>query len=364
MRAALVNALVVVALLSGGVKECACLSKPMISGVGSTSPIDHSKVHNRFEPLESRERTTRRVFMNRSLFVGLQLLLSAATRPSAAQAASLPFFPARFDTVDHVPKEYFDNHRFIYAFCERIVDGDTIRVRHIPGYNSVVGALTGAAKDVQPLTSRGIADQTLIVRLYGVDAPEVAKPSNGNVGQPFAQDAKDCTSSLVYHQVVKVTFLKKDQYRRAVCLVETLPRNRFLSFLPGFGPRDVSVELAAAGLVELYTGGGAEYNVRRFPVVNFSRARFCIAGSMLSDVSLRTIVVQGKREDLVKWIDRARRSRRGIWSLKDDERVSAADFKRDVAANADGRGGPANTRPPKKRKTETTAPLVSPSAVQ
>jgi dTDP-4-dehydrorhamnose reductase len=81
-------------------------------------------------------------------------------------------------------------------------------------------------------------------------------------------------------------------------------------------------------------------------------------------MSLRTILVQGKREDLVKWIDRARRSRRGIWSLKNDERISAADFKREVAANAEGRGGPANPRPTKKRKTDTTAPMMSPSAVQ
>jgi endonuclease YncB( thermonuclease family) len=209
---------------------------------------------------------TRRDFVNVALSVGLHFL-GAAACPSAVQATALPFMPTRFETVDQVPKEYFDKHRFIYAFCERVVDGDTIRVRHIPGYNSVVGAFTGAA-DVQPLTSRGITDQTLIVRLYGVDAPEAAKPSNGNVGQPYAQDAKDCTSNLVYHQMVKVTFLKKDQYRRAVCQVETLPRYRFLSFLPGFGPRDVSVELAAAGLAELYTGGGAEYNVSRLSPQN------------------------------------------------------------------------------------------------
>jgi hypothetical protein len=65
--------------------------------------------------------------------------------------------------------------------------------------------------------------------------------------------------------------------------------------------------------------------------------------------------MQGKREDLVKWIERARRSGRGIWSLKDDERISAAEFKRGAGGNADARGGSANPRSSQKRKARTLA---------
>jgi endonuclease YncB( thermonuclease family) len=200
---------------------------------------------------------SRKALIDASVTAGLNLLLAGAV---TSPAHAIPFFNARFDTADDVPKDYFDRHRSIYAFCERVIDGDTIRVRHIPGY-SVFGAFQ--ASELEPLSSRGIADKTLILRLYGVDTPEVAKPSNGNTGQPFSQQAKEYTADLVYQRVVKVTFLKKDQYRRAVSQVETLPKFRFLSFLPGFGSRDVSIELAAAGLAELYTGGGAEYNVSR-----------------------------------------------------------------------------------------------------
>lgn len=66
-----------------------------------------------------------------------------------------------FQTVGMIPKEYFEEHRSIYCFTERVVDGDTIRVRHIPTY-----AFTRQAPE--PLLSkRGISDETLLIRLYG-----------------------------------------------------------------------------------------------------------------------------------------------------------------------------------------------------
>ena len=148
----------------------------------------------------------------------------------------------------------------IYAFCERVIDGDTIRVRHIPTYG-LRRWIPGTAKAPQPLQQRGIADDTLIVRIYGVDCPEVAK--RGSPGQAFAQEAKDFTTNLLFHKMVKITFLRKDQYRRAIAVVQTVG-NPLLGWIPigNLRSRDISMELATAGLAELYTGGGAEYNVR------------------------------------------------------------------------------------------------------
>jgi endonuclease YncB( thermonuclease family) len=138
---------------------------------------------------------------------------------------------------------------------ERVVDGDTIRARHLPGYS------WRRWKHPSPLATRGIADQTLSVRLYGIDCPELAK--FGKPSQPYGPEAKEHTSRLVLHRVVKVTLLRKDQYRRAVARVETVP-SRLFSWVPleVFRPKDLSVSLAAAGLAELYAGGGAEYCVR------------------------------------------------------------------------------------------------------
>jgi endonuclease YncB( thermonuclease family) len=158
----------------------------------------------------------------------------------------LPKF--QFDTVNDVPKSYFTDQRTIYAYVERIIDGDTIRVRHVPFYS-----WTG--RSPQPLTTRGIADQTLSIRIYGVDCPEIAK--NGKAGQPFAEEAKQFASNLMLNRMVKITFLRRDQYGRAVSAVETVSPWWAL----GFGVKDLSLELASAGLGELYVGGGAEYYV-------------------------------------------------------------------------------------------------------
>jgi endonuclease YncB( thermonuclease family) len=162
----------------------------------------------------------------------------------------------QLETVGMVPKSYFDDNIAIYAFVERILDGDTLRVRHVPGFS-----LT--QQTPEPLTKRGIADDTLVIRLYGIDCPEIAKNAKQTT-QPFGLEAKQFASNLVYHQMVKITFIRKDRYGRAIAMVETLPATGsfLLSGLPGLGPKDLTVELARAGLAELYTGGGSEYYVR------------------------------------------------------------------------------------------------------
>jgi endonuclease YncB( thermonuclease family) len=225
---------------------------------------------------------------------------------------------SQFHTVDDIPKEHFDKNKSLYAFVERVVDGDTVRVRHLPGYN------WRRWKHPSPLATRGIADQTLSVRLYGIDCPELAK--FGKPSQPYGREAKEHTSRLVLHRVVKVTLLRKDQYRRAVARVETVP-SRLFSWVPleVFRPKDLSVSLAAAGLAELYTGGGAEYCVRTASqwtrITSSLYARFQVTHCLFS------LPQQNNRAALERRIDRAKRKGRGMWALG-DQRVSAADYKR------------------------------------
>ena len=158
---------------------------------------------------------------------------------------------SQFSTVDDVPDSYFHKHRYVYGYVERVIDGDTIRVRHRPGYGV-------RRQKSQPLEQRGISKDTLSIRIYGVDCPEIAKKKS-EVTQPYGEEAKEFTSNLLLHKMVKITFLSKDQYRRAVAAVETVPP-RFCGWVP-FLKRDLTVELARRGLAELYTGGGAQYNV-------------------------------------------------------------------------------------------------------
>jgi len=157
-----------------------------------------------------------------------------------------------------IPKSAFQNHDVLYGFVERVIDGDTIRVRHLPLYSA-----RWWGRRPEPLAQRGISQDTLLIRLYGVDCPELKKGRN-QPGQPFAEEAKEFTSQTTLHTVVKITLLRKDQYARAVAAVECLPRGGVcLKWVPGMGCRDLSVLLAKEGLAELYTSGGAEYWVRR-----------------------------------------------------------------------------------------------------
>lgn len=162
---------------------------------------------------------------------------------------SNPF--VRYDTVSMLPEEYFTEHRSLFGFTERVLDGDTIRVRHVPGYG-----IYATAQAPEPLKKRGIANDTLIVRLYAIDCPEIAKTKN-QVTQPFGEDAKLFTSNLLYHKMVKITFLRRDRYGRAIAVVETVPN----ALLVDNNGLDISMELAKRGLAEMYTGGGAQYNV-------------------------------------------------------------------------------------------------------
>lgn len=208
------------------------------------------------------------------------------TTPLDSNLAPLDIIPTentQFDTVNDVPADYFTNQQAIYGFCERVIDGDTIRVRHIPNYRGGTP---------QPLQQRGIANVTMSIRIYAVDCPETGK-NKRQVSMPFGDEAKQFTSDMVFHKVVKITLLRRDQYGRAVAVVETVPTGLF-----GSSAQDVSMALAQAGLAELYTGGGAVY--------------------------------YNRREELQAAIALAQRKKRGIWSL--ENRQSADDFKRQQKA--------------------------------
>lgn len=147
----------------------------------------------------------------------------------------------QFETAGMIPRRYFEENRSIYGFVERVTDGDTFRITHVPEY-----LLNG--KIPQPIQKRGISDITIAIRLYGIDAPEIAKNKN-QTSQPFGEDSKMFTYNTVFHKMVKVTLLQKDKYGRVIGAVETINDNN----------KDLSIELAKRGLAELYTGGGAQY---------------------------------------------------------------------------------------------------------
>jgi len=205
---------------------------------------------------------------------------------------SMIFSQKQFNTAGDIPSHFVENRKSIYGKVIRVIDGDTVRIRHAP-----TGPLFSSLlppRDAPPYQGK-LSEHTISVRLYGVDAPETAK--FGNPGMPHAEDAKRAVSELVLGKIVRVKILRVDQYGRIVGRVQ-VRRGTFLSALNYTLPlRDVSVFLGERGLVTLYTGGGAEYDNRE--------------GKLRSAISS------------------AQRWRRGIWTEGKNTRImTPAEYKR------------------------------------
>jgi len=166
----------------------------------------------------------------------------------------------------------------------KVIDGDTIRIRHTPLYPF--------SKDKRGCVGKKLSECTISVRFYGVDAPETAK--FGNPGQPYSKEATEYTSNNAIDKVVSVKLLRKDQYSRAIGRVTA--RNKYLPFLK----TDLSRGLVERGYATVYTGGGAEYD--------------------------------GKRDELESKMKKAQERRKGVWINGVDDYVDPAAYKREMKA--------------------------------
>lgn len=181
-----------------------------------------------------------------------------------------------------IPKPYFEKNKVIYGKIIRVIDGDTVRVRH---------CATRFSEGSLGTKKKRIHDSTMSIRIYGVDAPELQKRKSDPSSQPFAKEAKELTSNLCLGKKVSLKLLRLDQYGRAVAKVQT---RRSLKAFPPFSKKDLSIELARRGFATLYTGRGAEYD--------------------------------GNKELLESKQKKAKRKGRGVWS--DANYVLPAEFKR------------------------------------
>ena len=181
-----------------------------------------------------------------------------------------------FMTANDIPKQYYKDKKMLYGQVVKVVDGDTLRMRHLPTSMSS-GELPKAGK---------LKDQTIMVRVAAVDSPETAK--FGQDGQPFGDEAKEFTTRAVLNKRVKVKALAKDRYDRLLGVV-TYDAGSF------GGEKDLSEELLRQGLAVVYTQGGAQYD--------------------------------GRREEFVNLEAEARKNKRGLWSQKNGGE-SPADYKK------------------------------------
>lgn len=161
------------------------------------------------------------------------------------------------------------SQRSLYGKVTRVGDGDNFRFYHTPG-----GVMLGWGwlRSV-PTTRSELKDETLMIRLCGVDAPERAHW--GKPAQPFSEEALNWLQSYVMDKNVRITPYLIDQYKRIVARAQVWKWN---------GKRDVSAEMIRNGIGVVYEAKtGAEF---------------------------------GQNEDWYRSLEKsAKKSQRGVWGL-------------------------------------------------
>mmetsp|Transcript_20896 Transcript_20896/g.25621 ORF Transcript_20896/g.25621 Transcript_20896/m.25621 type:complete len:247 (-) Transcript_20896:495-1235(-) len=185
----------------------------------------------------------------------------------------------RYDTASDIPKASFKNEKPIYGRVVKVIDGDTLRMRHLPFF---------------PIQRSGdysglLSENTISVRVYGVDTPELGK--FGKESMFKAEEARDYTKNKIDGKIVKVKLLKKDQYGRVIGRVTVKP-------IPILPKQDLSIGLAKNGYATLYTGGGAQYDGRK---------------SLLEDA-----------------IKKSQTKRKGMWANGVEGVIDPADYKKSL----------------------------------
>ncbi|TXT13805.1 hypothetical protein VHUM_01172 [Vanrija humicola] len=196
-------------------------------------------------------------------------------------------FFKRIRNADSLSTAVLDKKPFIRGVVTRVGDGDNFRLYHTPGpfwrYPLKLRRV--------PTSPKELKDNTLSIRIAGVDAPENAH--FGNPAQPYAKEALEWLTKTVLGKRMKCQLLRKDQYNRIVA-VPYIAR----PILPN---KPLPLMMLKEGTAVVYTSGGAEYGPWGL-------------------------------EGLQKAEDDARRHRRGLWAAKSVELPK--DYKKRVKAGS------------------------------
>jgi endonuclease YncB( thermonuclease family) len=196
----------------------------------------------------------------------------------ATTVAILPLSIQQYDTANDIPTSMITSNVILRGRVIKVIDGDTIRIQHIPllldNYPFISNwknrlSFNRNQKNKCSTTSNSsskkinLSQCTISVRLYGIDAPEMAR--SGNPGQPYAIEAKEYITNKVSknQKIVHVKLLGKDQYSRIIGRVTATTHTRKLFGITTGREEDLSIGLAENGLASLYTGGGAKYDGHR-----------------------------------------------------------------------------------------------------
>ncbi|KAK3815344.1 MAG: hypothetical protein J3Q66DRAFT_207867 [Benniella sp.] len=188
----------------------------------------------------------------------------------------------RIPTAAYLTPDLLKGKTVLRGKVTSVGDADNFRFYHTPGG---IWAGWGWLRRV-PNESKELKNQTLHIRIAGVDAPEGAH--FGMPAQPFSQEALEWLRGQLLGKTVLVQIYARDRYDRVVSMA-WYPRA--LPFLP---MKNVSAEMLKAGYGQIYRQAGSQY------------------GGMLSKFE----VLEAK----------ARGQKIGIWSQ--EKMVSAAEHKK------------------------------------
>ncbi|KAF9265087.1 SNase-domain-containing protein [Marasmius fiardii PR-910] len=195
----------------------------------------------------------------------------------------------RIKNSNWVTPDLFTKKRWIKGVVTSVGDGDNFRLYHTPG----IGWRWPLKFRRIPATSKALKDQTIHIRIAGVDAPEGAH--FGRPAQPHSEESLIWLRNRITGRTLYCQVLQRDQYLRIVADV-AIKR----SFAPGpLLANSLAVEMLRAGCATVYEQAGAHYGVR------------------------------GK-EEFLKTESEARNARRGMWQ-KGTLGESPAEYKRRYA---------------------------------
>ncbi|KAI0632698.1 hypothetical protein C8Q77DRAFT_1059037 [Trametes polyzona] len=149
-----------------------------------------------------------------------------------------------------VTPEMLAKRRWIKGYVTSVGDADNFRLYHTPG----IGWRWPLKFRRIPVERADLKNQTIHIRIAGVDAPESGH--FGRPSQPHSEDSLAWLKSQVEGKFVYCQLVRKDQYGRIVSVVHLKPR-----LLPGWlaTGRDLSLEMLKAGWASVYEQAGAEY---------------------------------------------------------------------------------------------------------
>ncbi|WVQ73158.1 hypothetical protein IAR50_002722 [Cryptococcus sp. DSM 104548] len=213
------------------------------------------------------------------VLVGIISALGASALTLGSIAAYRKYW-RRIRNADSVTMGMIDRKTWVRGVVTSVGDGDNMRLFHTPGpfyrypfkFRSI------------PTTQKALKNETLSIRIAGVDAPENAH--FGNPAQPHAKESLEWLRSTILGKRMRCQLLSKDQYNRIVA-VPYISRTFWWD-------QPLPILMLKEGMAVVYKAGGAEYGPWGL-------------------------------DEMLKIEEQARNAKKGLWAMKKYE--SPGDFK-------------------------------------